>query len=39
MHDHMCCVALFTTAIVAITGVVYYYKSQLAVARNRRKLN
>ncbi|MPN27089.1 hypothetical protein SDC9_174516 [bioreactor metagenome] len=38
MHDHMCCIALFTTAVVAITGVVYY-KAQLAAARNRRKLN
>lgn len=33
MHDHMCCVALFSAAVLAITGVVYYFKSQLSFAR------
>jgi hypothetical protein len=39
MHDHMCCVALFSAAVVALTGVVYYYKTKLEIVRNRRKLN
>jgi uncharacterized iron-regulated membrane protein len=37
MHDHSCCVALFTAAIVAITGVVYYFKTQLSLARNNSR--
>ncbi|MBP2656112.1 MAG: hypothetical protein H6Q73_3681 [Firmicutes bacterium] len=40
MHDHSCCVALFFAAVAAISGTVYYFKSQLsAVRRNIEKDN
>ena len=33
MHDHMCCVALFSAAVISIGSIVYYYKSRLSLAR------
>lgn len=39
MHDHTCCVALFSAAVIAIGSIVYYFKSQLHLARKHDKDN